>query len=372
MKKQAPEYDAIFALLRNALWGVPIEREALAGITEETWKSVHAESLKQTVLGNVFDAVLTLPEDKMPSRDVRMTMLAFVSRMELYNEKAAAVSSDIARLYDDNDIRYFLLKGWAAAAAYPLPEHRMQGDIDFYICGGRSEDAQKLLFGPQADIEADAERHYHGKYKGIEVENHFGLTHSTLPLYSSFQDELYSLMESEEPFVLEMNGYSVRSTGPNFNVLFMLEHATFHLLAGIGLRHLCDWMRQLYFFRDRLDRSFLREIIYKYKFERIANAFLLICIEHLGMDELLAPIDVKRNRKSRGDAEYVLKLIIRGGNFGHHNDLLHASQSHLHLNKTAKKVVSFFVMLRNYRKYRLISPTYFGDTFRDSIKRTLG
>lgn len=215
------------------------------------------------------------------------------------------------------------------------------------------------------------ERHYHETYKGILVENHSELTHFPGDRYRELEDDLNAMLREQERIGLEIGGEVVSTPSPEFNVLFMLEHAAFHLPdVGLGLRHLCDWARQLWYYRESIDRDRVAGLIRKYGFGRAANAFGLICVQRLGMPEEVFPGTLDRSRRSRRDAGYVLRVVMDGGNFGRHFGVLRSSQRHWKLSRWPKKAVSLLVFIRNGRKYRIVGQGLFGAMFRENMKRT--
>ncbi len=358
-----------FDLLREAMWGCGVRPELYEGAGAAEWQIVLDTAVRQTVTGHIFDALSALPAGMMPPRDVRMKLLIHTDNIERFSARAAKVTAEVAAMYAREGLDCVLLKGLAAAAAYPVPEHRIQGDVDFYFPAGECERAQKLLFGGRTDNMSHDERHYHETYRGILVENHSELTHFPGDRYAGLERDLNAMLK--ERMTLEIDGMSVATPSPEFNVLFMLEHAAFHLPdVGLGLRHLCDWARQLWFYRDKIDRDRVAGVIRRYGFGRVANAFGLICVQRLGMPEELFPGELSRSRRARRDADYVLRVIMDGGNFGRHFGIMKSSQRHWKLARWPKKVVSLLVFLRNRRKYRIVGDGLFGTIFRENLKRT--
>lgn len=355
--------------MRHALWNAEFDFSLYADADTDVWQHVISMAVKQTVAGNVADAVMQLPEEYMPPRAVKMRLLMLLNNIEVHAEKVEKVSVEVAAKYRDAGLRFFLLKGMASGAAYPVPEHRIQGDIDLYIADDGCDKAQTVLFGDRAEEASGDDRHYHETYKGVLVENHCEIGHFEFPFYKGLENELRSLLSERESVMIKVGGEEMPSPCPDFNVVFMLEHAAFHLPdAGLGLRHLCDWACQLWFYQDSIDAGYVNSVIEKYAFGRIANAFALVCINDIGMPEEVCPFTVKRDKKALDDYRYVYKIVMNGGNFGRHFDLLHSTQRHLKLNKWLKKGVSFVVFLRAGRKYRLVSRQLYRQTFYRKVR----
>lgn len=357
-------------LLRHALWGTQFNTALYDGADATVWHGVLDLAVKQTVAGNVSDAMMQLPENLSPPREIKMKLLMLLNNIEVHAERIETVSAEVAAKYRDAGLNFFLLKGMASGAAYPVPKHRTQGDIDLYFPARGCETAQAILFGDDMSGVSGDNRHYHEKYKGILVENHCEIGHFEYPFYEGLEKELESLLVSKDPVMISVGSEQMQSPCPDFNTIFMLEHAAFHLPdAGLGLRHLCDWARQLWFYHDQIDKSYVNSVFEKYELDKIANAFVLVCIDKLGMPEEVCPFHVKRDKKSLRDYNYVYKVIMDGGNFGRYFDLLHSTQRHLQLNKWLKKVVSLLVFMRARRKYSLVNHNLYRQVLSSKIHR---
>lgn len=352
--------------IRCGLWGKPTDLSPAPD--EATWSAIYSEARRQTVEGLLFDGIAALPAELKPDRKLVLEMSARVAAIENRNKRIEKTLVQVAKSFDARQLPYILLKGAACAAAYIDPLHRTGGDIDFYLSPDDCRRAQADIFG-DTKLTGNELRHYSNKLNSITIENHFRLVHSGLKHYRAFERELLS-DEILLPLVeLDIDGYPVKCPSPTFQVLFMLEHMAFHLPTGLGLRQLCDWARYLYFYSDRIDRTATARIIRKYGFERIATIFSIICIDYLGMDPSYAVLPVRRDARTAKDVAYVMRLIMEGGNFGRHYDMLHSSLKHQHLPSILRKPITFAVLLRNRRKYALIAPGLWRRTVWESLIR---
>lgn len=368
--KRTKEESILADLLRHALWKADLDLSLYEDITPKVWHEVLDMAVRQTVAGNVCDAMMQLPERFAIPREVKMKLLVLLNGIEVHAEKVEKVSAEVALKYREAGLKFFLLKGMASGIAYPVPEHRTQGDIDLYFPDGGCDEAQRILFGEDTGKKSGDARHYHEKYKGVLVENHCEIGHFEFLFYKGLEQELESLLLTKEPVMIGLGAEYMPSPCPDFNAVFMLEHAAFHLPdAGLGLRHLCDWARQLWFYRDSIDAAYVNGVIEKYALGQIANAFALVCINDIGMPEEVCPFPVKRDKRSLSDYRYVYKVIISGGNFGRHFDLLHSTQRHLKLNKWLRKIVSLIVFMRAGRKYRLVNPSLYRRALLSKLRK---
>lgn len=59
------------------------------------------------------------------------------------------------------------------------------------------------------------------------------------------------------------------------------------------------------------------------------------------------------------DADFVIKQVLEGGNFGWHYSTKYSMNAHLKLPAIVRKPISLLIIIRDYPKYRLISRKLF-------------
>ncbi len=354
------------------MWGEPVDSGLFNDMDGDGWNALWREAGRQTVAPLVFYPALTLPEDRLPPRELRLRMVASVGRTEEENHHKERVLAQITDIYASGGIDFILLKGFAAAAAYPVPERRTEGDLDFYMPGrGEAARGHELLFGGEAKLKERQDRHYSDTYKGVAVENHFDLLHCSLPLYVEFERELKTMLGAGNRMELSLGGASIPVPCPDFHILFMFDHAAFHLISGLGLRHLCDLARYLWFYRDEIDKGKVAAAVKRYKLSRIVNAFMIICTDRLGMPEDVSPVAIDRSAGALGDAAYVMEQIIAGGNFGHHFDEHDDPRRHYGKGALKRKLVAVKIIMGDRKKYDLINPVLFRKVLSEALTSAL-
>lgn len=361
MARSTGQEKLFFSMLQFALWNIPLCPDDRQSLDDTSWETLWKQARKQAVGGLLFQAMAALPAESQPCRTLKLEMAAHADAVVWHNELLADALVQITATYKAHRIPYLLLKGATVAAAYPHPEYRTGGDIDFYIPPEECIRAQQLLFGSMPPNNKE-NRHYSGMYGKVRVENHFRLTYGPPQLYRNLAKELLS-EEIRMPLQqLQIKDGIVTAPSPTFQALFMLEHMAFHLPQGLGVRHLCDWAVYLRHFSSEIDYENAGRILREHGLSRIANIFSLLCVEQLGMPEYCALTPLVRNRRTTRDTRFVLKEILQGGNFGRHYTAAHSTQGANKYPAFIRKPLLLLIALRDHRKYALISPSLLRKT----------
>ena len=120
-----------FELLKSAIWGTTPKLKHIP--TEEEWKDIYRISNEQTVTGIMLDAISKLPDEQKPESKLRLQWIVTQKLIErkngLMNKELVVLSEELK----EKGIISYLLKGQGVAQSYPIPEHRVSGDIDYYF-----------------------------------------------------------------------------------------------------------------------------------------------------------------------------------------------------------------------------------------------
>jgi len=115
------------------------------------------------------------------------------------------------------------------------------------------------------------------------------------------------------------DGTTVFLPSPDNDVVFVFTHILEHFfIEGVGLRHICDWCRLLWTYKDSLNYGLLESRIRKMDLMRVWKAFGAMVVDELGMPKGVMPMyDSRYSDKG----ERVLERILKSGNMGHNKDL---------------------------------------------------
>ena len=297
-------YEHTLALLATALHGRDYS------IDSDSFKAVFEELKAQSVVALPAEIVnkLNLP------LDLQMEYLKLVAKNVQQFHKIGKTQTEIIEILNSQNIKFAVVKGFAASNNYPVPEQRCYGDIDILIEQDRFTDALNLLL----DKGYEQEDHNNPRHaslvapSGVEVEPHVKFSCTEDEDYNSMVDAILfgGLSDTE---TITVNDYSLPILPDLQNGLVLISHINHHLAAGIGLRQIIDWM--LYVER-RLDNKTWEQYRSEYQkigMERLALVTTAACKKHLGMNPDITWADEFLNESI---TEQFMEYVMKQGNFG--------------------------------------------------------
>lgn len=221
MMRFPEEYKSFFILLWRGI-GLPCNEALSLPIPAEEWMSIYETSRRQAVCGLVFSAVEELPSTCGIPEDLFLIWQADVKRIEADFVKVGRVVAKQRTTWEKRGINAVLLKGLESADMYPVPERRTSGDIDWWMPSGKDWDAAiEVLEDNGIDWTVDSDGDIRYCLGGVPVEHH----HDGLPV-QGITGRLYLCCEH------------------------ILKHA---MVAGVGLKQVCDYFVALKAFEGRYD-----------------------------------------------------------------------------------------------------------------------
>ena len=145
--------NAFFELLRIALG---TQEKMTVALNDAEWKDVAQMAVKQSVLGILFTAVETLPEEQRPYNDLYIDMYKWVDTIEQRNEHMNKLTASVSNRFRKDGFPNCILKGQGVALLYPKPLRRHSGDIDIWLKGERHD-----IYKYVKKISKDAKSSYH-------------------------------------------------------------------------------------------------------------------------------------------------------------------------------------------------------------------
>ena len=279
--------QVFFALLRSGLWERPLvasDLAAAAALDEADWKAILQITRQQTVAGLLYRAVTHLPDDfKLPDGYV-LDLMAIAGGLTRENHTKATVTKQIFGECEAAGLHPVVMKGQSVAAFYAHPELRSSGDIDLYFPPEEYPRALTLLGGEAAP---DGTRHI--RRNGIDIDIH------------------------DRYFDLHYPARKLPAVGTHeATILLLSSHILKHAIGpGVGLRQCCDLAVAWQSLSPAIDPSVMRDIFRRtgtLHWNRLLYSFLA---EYLGLSETLFADE-------RISSEPLLRIILEGGNFGHH------------------------------------------------------
>jgi hypothetical protein len=353
------EVNGLFLhLLSAALWDRPADGLRFKGLDGGVWKKIAALAHKQSVSALVADKVLSLPEESLPSRELRMQLLLQIEQTKTLNRNMVRVLGALQQEYEQAGFPFVLMKGLASGAQYPNPLLRNPGDIDVWLY--RPGDYAKsrswaTVLGYKPD---DADHiHYHFLWQGIAIEPHIRITYFNYKKYdrqfAAWEKEmaetapfarlpLAQLLEpsqgeqplqsqpqpqqdqqaQSQPQQLPSAAPTVRLLPATLNAFFLFHHMFRHFVSlGVGFRQFCDWILFLHHYHGEIDRQEFTERVCSYGLLYPMQVFARVAVEYLDAPEEIFPfplLPAGRHERTERHTRRVAADILKNGNFGFH------------------------------------------------------
>lgn len=335
MRKWTKESKEIMKLFYELLQIALGNRERLSRVpTAVEWSELYDESERQAVTGVLLHGVERLKAStddtsNLPlelllqwigiSEQIRQGNLALTKRckelqgklVEIGHESSILKGQGVARLYDKR-----------------LQSLRQSGDIDIYANSGIRKALAFAKSQGLKDVEWDYKHLHLNLWDDTEVEMHYRVE-VLLNLWKNRRLQKW-FKEHETELFAHVNDNTGEMVTPTveFNVFYILLHIYRHFLyEGVGFRQIVDY----YFVLKNLNANdnrnsntnftnranFAIDAVNEFGMERFAKGLMWVMHEALGMqrDWMLWEPDEKEGR-------YILKQVMRGGNFGHHDQRL--------------------------------------------------
>lgn len=342
--------EVLLKLLSIAMGGESYTASPVSALlaADIDWSSVVDLSFDQGVAAIAVDGLqkvyeanpgLRLGIDEPEFRALKFEWFGEVfSREDESRHQAKAIQS-LSKLWKDNGLDTFALKGIAFARYYPVPSHRYSCDFD---CNVRYHGSNLPAWNP-ADtlvrekgirVDDSGSKHSRYVYKKVSVENHrnvIGVNGSVKR--KDFDSYMQSLLKPSESRLLP--GIDVYSPCWLFNALFCVIHAKVHFLEedGIALKHVLDWVRirkapEAREWRGRFDRDIDRFELRRFfdALDGVADYVMgekseMTEAERLMLEDILAPKDVRQFKSKFLARLNILRMIwVNRWKYGYYSE----------------------------------------------------
>ena len=293
--------NAFFELLRIALG---TQEKMTVSLNDAEWKDVAQMAVKQSVLGILFTAVETLPEEQRPYNDLYIDMYKWVDTIEQRNEHMNKLTASVSNRFRKDGFPNCILKGQGVALLYPNPLRRHSGDVDVWLKGKRKDIIKYVRNIPGADRPGYV---------------HMGLQDAQINNYTPIPN----------------TEYKIPTPTTSFNVIYSLNHIFRHFFnGGIGVRHIIDYFYILNAYysehHTEQEKAELLKVIEQFNMTKFLTALNWILANLLGQEReklLLEP--------NEDEGRFFLQEVFVSGNFG-------KSDPQQQKNNGKKNLYSFF------------------------------
>lgn len=328
--------EIFFTLMRAAIWDTtPVLPRAVGA---EEWNSIYAISKEQTVSGIMLDAIAKLPDEQKPDIKLRMQWIMMQKFIESQNRKMNSTLTTLVSEMKEQALEPYLLKGQGVALNYPLPEHRICGDIDIYFNTQQFEKAAGYFTSKGYELEGDPDdAHCETEYKGFKVEIHKkSATFYTKKLQKRYNEIIDTILETEKAYI-EIEGCRIAVLPPLANALQMLSHMLRHIIfSGLGLRQICDWVLFVHSNQANIDKELFIKYARELQLWGTYKIVTAIATDYLGLSMEYALCDISKSDKRM--AKKAFCLIMTYGNFGQYGEHAIASTKKEYLQSYIWKV----------------------------------
>jgi len=227
MKTELEKYKLFLELLDCGLKDcVPALPEDMK---KEEWEFLYATAKRHAVQGLIYDALEKVEESSIPGELAAKWALE-VSALEKNYDKVSRIGEAQRRTWKEHGIGASILKGCESAKYYANPKHRVMGDIDWWFYSTEDWDAAlEVLEEKKIKYAYDSDGDLHYEIEGTVIEHH-------------------------------RKGYEI--AGPCGELLLLNKHILHHaMVAGVGMRQICDYKAALEYFKGQYDPTEYENIL---------------------------------------------------------------------------------------------------------------
>ncbi len=272
-----------FSLLRSALWGTPVRIDEPVDAT--VWADLLQLAKRHAVQGILYDAIKELPPDAGMPRGQVAEWLLEVDRIERFNARMRAVIDVQRKVWQRYGIEAILLKGITVAAMYPVPEHRICGDIDWWLPDNDSwQRSVDVVKNNKIAVSFDSDGDAYYELNGVVVEHH----HKGLKWPGTVGE------------LLMLNTH-------------ILHHAA---VTGIGMRHICDLAMGCKYFKGKYADSEYEQALRKLGLLRWTDLLHSTLRRVMDIPEEYLPVLPGARPVPDKDVDKFVRLVMTDGNFG--------------------------------------------------------
>ena len=303
-----------FYLIQLAIRKCPVEN---IPIDEKEWDIIYKMAVKQSLVGLVFEGVQNLTElypDQKPSVNLLFEWIGQTEQIKSRNKQMDNRSAMLKRMFESKGYDSCILKGQGVARLYPVPEVRQPGDIDIWVDGKRDDIIKNLKSDFIGLSYIDYVNSHADFFTDAEVEVHFRPTWMYNPI-TNMKVQKWIQKNKDAQMKEYDNEVGFGYPTVSFNLVFSLIHIYRHVFQeGIGLRQLTDY----YFILTHSTLAERREVFQTLKSFGLGK--FAAAIMHIMQQVFDIEKDFLLCEPNCAEGEFLLKEILRGGNFGQYDD----------------------------------------------------
>jgi len=232
------EQQLILSVLGRCLRGQTIREMPAENATQ--WSLVEKESRAHAVPLQVFYGIDHL-KSRIPEQAYNK-MFETARRCVAHNIRTDYLQQQLVAVLEQECCPYVILKGKAAAAYYPVPEHRQLGDVDFWVPEEWAQRIVDIFIERGFTHSTEQDEHHQILHRGKDhMELH--IEPAGIPkgeAGAAVRAYLSTVFQRRRKADGEMGSFYVPDHA--HHGLILLLHMQHHMTGtGMGLRHLMDW-----------------------------------------------------------------------------------------------------------------------------------
>ena len=308
--------NALLTLLRLGLWEKH-NVETFSSLSEAQWGLLYRYAQEQTIEGIVFDGIQHLPTQHLPPRALLLKWTVRIDQIERHNKQMNTVIKEQLSFFSAQGIHPFLLKGQGVASCYPIPEHRISGDVDWYFEAKEEyHRANDLIKQKRIKLTYTAGFSTEYAWNGIVIEHHCRM----FDLYNPFSIPYLNQLEKrfkDQSIPMDLQGNTLLLPAPILMMLQVNAHILKHLLSfGLGIRQLCDAAKVYQQYRAEIDGQQLKEMYRKLGILKWIHLLHAVLVKYISLPTQSLPFVLPKGI----DADWMMEEIWLSGNFGFHDE----------------------------------------------------
>ena len=261
-------------MIGYGLFGMPnplVERR----LDDSDWQTLFQLSQDEAVSALLFDAVLLLPKEQRPPKQVLFHFASMADTIERENRRRSQTLLQwTALIYRELSLPTIVVKGSSMASYYPCPLHRECGDNDL-LTGNDTESICTLLGQKGLEMDYKDPRHVATKYQGIPFELHrFLLYHN--------DDPVWTPVPFDNPEGLPLKHLPIEQEA--FFIAKHIEHHAVFFHKPLLLRSLVDW--SMLVTHPDFDYASLNELKKDSDVDMFADLLTFYCSQLFGLQGL--------------------------------------------------------------------------------------
>jgi len=251
-------------------------------------------------------------ETKLFSDLKKQTLVAFATNIE-----RNLVIHQLIQKFEDNGLKYCILKGEALSYLYSNPNCRISSDTDILLDFEHNDKAIEILIKFGFNVKPLNATSHHI----VATHPIAGIVELHLHLYDELFEDVWfdnRILNEEEYIVIKTdNDKNIPTLGITDGLIFVALHYIKHFLSrGVGIRQLMDLLLYMKKYYNQIDWARFNSLMEHLKYQKFIYNSIGIGIEYLNF-----------NKKSLPKCTYNEKIMIEilsdienGGVFGQNED----------------------------------------------------